>query len=294
MAGAGSLAGGVFPALVTPLDADRALDTAALERLIEHVYRAGCHGLYLCGTTGEGVLLPAATRRRIVEIAVRNNPGGRRAIVHVGAWSVEESVELARHAEREGAAAVSCLRPHGTSFEEMLELYRGLAGSTALPFLAYHFPEQAGGPLSIGQLEQVCALPGVAGLKFTDYDLYSLSLLVRQGKVVFLGRDEVLAAGLLMGASGGIGSTYNLAPEWFVELYRHACAGSWGEARAVQDRINDLVRLLLSMPHLPALKRALAWRGLPCGDALPPRVPLTEAQERALLSALDGLPGLRS
>ena len=278
---------------MTPLDEAGALHTAVLERLLQRVYEAGCHGVYLCGSTGEGLLLRAETRRKIVEIAARNTPAGRWMVVHVGAWSVEESHELARHAERNGAAAISCLRPHGTSFAEMLELYRGLAQATGLPFFAYHFPDQVGGPLTVGQLEQVCSLPGVAGLKFTDYDLFTLSLLVREGKVVFHGRDEMLAAGFLMGASGGIGSTYNLVPEWFVEMWKHARAGRWAEAREVQDRVNDLLRVLLSMPHLAALKRALAWQGFACGGPLAPRLALTAEQECALITALDGMGSLQ-
>lgn len=287
-----SLPCGILPALVTPLRDDLTLDAATLERLLGHVYAAGCHGVYLCGSTGEGVLLPAATRREIVEIAARNTPRGRSMIVHVGAWSVEESIALARHAERCGAAAVSCIRPHGTSFAEMLELYRRLAASSGLPFFAYYFPDAVGGPLTIDQLEQICALAGVAGLKFTDYDLCTLSLLAREGKAIFNGRDEVLAAGLLMGARGGIGSIYNMVPSWFIELHDHARAGRWSEARATQDRINDLIRVLVALPFMPALKRALAWQGLPCGPALPPRVPLSEAQERTLVAALEALPGL--
>jgi len=279
----------MLPALVTPLREDLSLETAILERLLERVYDAGCHGVYLCGTTGEGMVLPRETRCKIVEIAARNTPAGRQIIVHVGAWCLDEAKELARHAERNGAAAVSALRPQGTNFAEMLAYYRELAEATRLPFLAYYFPDASGGRLEISQLEQVCGLPGVAGLKFTDYDLYSLSLLTRQGTVVFHGRDEMLSAGLLMGASGGIGSIYNVVPEWFVAMYDHARAGRWSEARIVQDRINDLIRVLLSFPFMPALKRALTWQGLPCGPALPPRMPLSEAQDRALIAALENL-----
>ncbi|MDE3164722.1 MAG: dihydrodipicolinate synthase family protein [Acidobacteriota bacterium] len=283
---------GILPALVTPLKDDCSLDTAVLERLLEHVYRAGCHGVYLCGSTGEGLLLPAAMRRQIVEVARRNTPPGRTIIVHVGSWRVDESRDLARHAEQHGAAAVSAIRPHGASFPETIELVRSLARATALPFFAYYFPEQSGGPLGIGQLERICALPGVAGLKFTDYDLYTLSLLARQGKTIFNGRDEVLLAGLLMGAAGGIGSIYNMVPGWFVELYDHARAGRWAEGRAVQDRINSLIRVLVSLPFLPALKRALDWQGLACGFALAPRLRLSETEDRALAAALEALPGL--
>lgn len=283
---------GILPALVTPLHSDNRLDTAALERLLERVYSAGVHGVYLCGSTGEGLLLPADMRRHIVEIAARNTPPGRSVIVHAGAVSPCEAVALAHHAEQSGAAAISAIRPHGTSFAEMLEYYRTLAAATSLPFLGYYFPAESGGPLSIAQLEEVCALPGVAGLKFTDYDLFTLSLLIRQGKRVFHGRDEMLAAGFLMGAVGGIGSIYNIVPEWFVDLYNHARAGRWSEARLLQDRINDLIRVLISFPFLPALKRTLAWQGLPCGNALSPRIPLSPAQEKELITRLEALPGL--
>ena len=283
---------GILPALVTPLNDDHTLNEAALERLLEHVYSAGCHGVYVCGSTGEGQLLAASTRRRIVEIVARLSPPGRQMIVHVGAWSPAESHELARHAKTHGAAAVSCLRPQNTSFAETLEHYRALACATELPLLAYYFPAQAGGTLSLEELRQLCALPGVVGLKFTDYDLFTLSLLVREGRTMFHGRDEMLAAGLLMGACGGIGSIYNIVPRWFVELYECALAADWAGARLLQDRINDLIAVLVSLPFMPALKRTLDWQGLHGGPALAPRLPLSREQESRLIAALEALPGL--
>ena len=177
----------------------------------------------------------------------------------------------------------------GVSFPELLDHYRAIASITALPFLAYYFPAAGSGPLSLGQLEEICALPGVAGLKFTDYDLYTLSLLIRSGKIVFNGRDEVLSAGLLMGAGGGIGSIYNIKPAWFVELYRHARASRWAEARQVQDRINDLIRILLEFPFMSALKQVMTWEGIDCGLALRPRRPISLQQRSDLKNALASL-----
>ncbi|HEY3840196.1 MAG TPA: dihydrodipicolinate synthase family protein [Bryobacteraceae bacterium] len=279
--------GGILPALVTPLDSALRLNVRALEALLARVYEAGVDGVYVCGSTGEGLLLPADVRRQVVEVATKQSPRGKQVIVHVGAWSFEEARALARHAEKAGAAAISSLPPNGASYAELLEHYRALAASTGLPFLAYYFPAVGGGPLSLEQLREICALPHVAGLKFTDFDLSVLSLLTREGKVVFNGRDEVLSAGLLMGATGGIGSIYNLVPEWFVELYRHTRAGRWAEAREIQDRVNDLVEVLLRYPFMPAFKRALTWQGIPCGDALRPRMPLSAEQERRLREELD-------
>ncbi len=275
--------------MVTPLHADESLNRAALETLLERVYRAGVDGVYLCGSTGEGLLLPAAQRQEIVELAIRNSPPGKQVIVHVGAWSFPESIYLAQHAEKTGAAAISSLPPQGVSFGELLHHYRALAAATALPFLAYYFPGVSGATFSIDQMEQICAIPHCAGLKFTDYDLYSLSLLIRGGNVVLNGRDEVLCAGLLMGANGGIGSVYNLVPEWFVTLYQQARAGRWKEARATQDRVNDLIRVMIGFPFMPALKQLLTWQGIECGHALRPRMALTPEQTGALRSATQPL-----
>lgn len=286
---------GIFPALVTPLSADGSANIAALEKLLNRVYTAGVDGVYVCGSTGEGVLLDAAERRRIVEAAVRNSPRGKHVIVHVGAWSLDVSEGLARHAESVHASAISCIRPPAVSYGEMLSWYRLLAASTSLPLLAYYFPDSTGESLNADQLTGICELPGVGGLKYTDYDLYTLSLVVRAGHRVFNGRDEVLAAGLLMGACGGIGSIYNAVPESFVELRRLAAAGNWAAARAVQDRINNLIRVLLRYPFLPALKQVLTWEGIECGGVVRPRGGLSAAQEselRTSLAALEMFPSL--
>jgi len=81
--------------------------------------------------------------------------------------------------------------------------------------------------------------------------------LARPGRCIFNGRDEVLAAGLLMGAGGGIGTFYNLLPELFVEIYDAAIAGRWDAARTAQGRVNTLIRITLDFPLFPAVKQML-------------------------------------
>ena len=60
----------ILPALVTPLTPDGTLDEKSAERLIDHLYAKGVGGLYVTGSTGEGIYLDFEIRRRIVEIAV--------------------------------------------------------------------------------------------------------------------------------------------------------------------------------------------------------------------------------
>ncbi|MFL5620851.1 MAG: dihydrodipicolinate synthase family protein [Gemmatimonadaceae bacterium] len=280
--------GGILPATVTPFDDHGRFAPAVFERLLDRLYSAGVHGTYVCGTTGEGLLQSQAQRIAIVDTAVACTPRDRHVVVHVGAASVDEALALSAHAARAGAHAVSSLPPLSGrfSFAEVLAYYDALAGGSDLPLIVYYFPEVSASVSTTEQLETLCALPNVVGLKFTDFDLFRMAQMRSPGRRIFNGRDEVLAAGLLMGADGGIGTFYNLAPELFVGIHAAAAAGRWEEAQTLQQRVNALIALTLPFPLFPAVKQMLAWSGLDCGECLPPRAPLSEEQQRTLRRSL--------
>ena len=279
--------GGILPAAVTPIDEEERFQPAAFEALLERLYEAGVHGVYVSGNTGEGLAQPLEDRERLIEAAVRNSPRGKLVIAHVGAWRTADAIRLARHASRLGAAAISSLPPVGEyGFEEVKQYYADLAAVSDPPLFVYYYPAFSQAIASLSALEELLEIPNVAGIKFTGFDLYTLSLLKQSGAVVFNGHDKVLVAGLLMGADGGIGSFYNLVPELFVELYEKAARGDWPAARAAQSRINELIRLTLEFPMLPAIKKMLEWSGIACGPCFRPRRPLAPEQERRLAEAL--------
>src|SRR5215510_12374188 len=101
----------ILPALVTPLFPDGRLDEKSAERLINHLYDKGVGGLYVTGSTGEGIYLDFDIRKKIVEIATRLSKGRGNVIVHVGAIQAAKAAELAIHAGKVGADAVSSIPP---------------------------------------------------------------------------------------------------------------------------------------------------------------------------------------
>lgn len=279
--------GGVLPAAVTPVDEEGRFRSDTFELLLARLYAADVDGVYICGSTGEGMLQSEVQRREVAEAAVHGSPRGKQVIVHVGATSTREAVALARHAGEIGASAVSSLPPAGRySFPEIRGYYAALAEAAGLPLFLYYFPDSGGQALELDQLLELCALPGVAGIKITDFDLYRLRALKQEKAVVFSGRDEVLVAGLLMGADGGIGTFYNLLPDVVVKLYALARSGEWEAARAEQDRVNALVRAVAPFPLFPAVKQILEWSGLPCGACLLPRAALTDRERTRLRERL--------
>lgn len=274
---------GILPAAVTPFDAAGQFKPAAFAQLLARFYAAGAHGVYVCGSTGEGLLQSVAQRQAVTEAAVQHSPAGKQVIVHVGAFLTADAVALAQHAARAGAHAVSALPPTGSySFAEIKVYYHAIATASDLPLLIYFMPALYPGISTAAQIHELCALPNVIGLKFTDFDLYKLSQLKQRGVTLFSGYDEVLVAGLLMGADGGIGSFYNVVPELFVQLYTHAQADEWAQARALQDRINELITIGLRYPVVPAVKAMLRRQGIDCGECLEPRRKLTAAEEADL------------
>jgi N-acetylneuraminate lyase len=283
--------GGILPAVVTPFDANGRFAAKPFEQLLARVYAAGVHGIYISGTTGEGPLQSAAERKAVIDAAVANSPAGKHVMVHVGASSPTEALDLAAYAARAGAHSISSLPPLGGSFnfDEIRDYYHALGAESALPLVVYYFPQIAPALATRAQLTAICELPNVAGFKFTNFDLFTLSLVRRPGLAAFNGHDEVLAAGLLMGADGGIGSFYNLVPELFVRIYELGRAGQWEQARPIQENINALIAFTLRFPLFPAIKQILEWSGLPCGACLPPRPRLTPQQQSDLRAGLTSI-----
>lgn len=274
---------GILPAVLTPFDAEGRFDAQSYERLLARLYAAGVDGVYVCGQTGEGLQQSSAQRRLVTETTLRLTPAGRTVIVHTGAMSTAEAVELTRHASRAGAHAVSALPPIGSySFREVKAYYTAIAAAAEVPLLIYYFPAYAASVNSLDLILELCAIPNVCGLKFTANDLFMLSELKKSGATIFYGTDEMLIAGLAMGADGGIGSFYNVAPELFVKLWKLTRQGDWEQARIVQQQINEIIAIGLRFPVHPAVKAMVARRGIDCGGCLPPRHTLTPEEESRL------------
>lgn len=281
---------GILPAIITPVDKDEVFAPATYKKLVESVYAAGVHGLYVCGQTGEGLLQSVKQRKLVAEESVKHSPTGKHVIVHVGAYSTRDAVELSSHASSIGVSAISSLPPLGPySFPEIKAYYEAVASASKVPLLVYYFPETFPAIKTAEQILELCTIPNVIGLKFTDFDLYRMRLLKNNGAVIFNGRDEVLTAGLLMGADGGIGSFYNIIPELFVEVYSCTQKGNWPAALIAQDRINAIIQLTLNFPMMAALKQILQWMGIDCGRCIAPRQVLSAAQSAELRKQLEAI-----
>ena len=282
---------GMYPALVSPRDDAGEFSVSAIEKLIGRIYDKGSHGVYVAGNTGEGYLMTVAERKLATEVAVKASKGQGRVVVHVGAPSEREAVELAKHAAEVGADGISSLPPYvqGYKFDDVLDYYRALSSAANLPVFVYYIPVVTHQEYSLDQINQMLDLDGVVGIKFTNFNLFLMERMLNgpHKPHVFNGHDEVALSGIAVGAQGGIGTFYNLMPAEFVGIYEAVNKRDLDTAQILQGKVNELIRICQPYGGHGSVRSVLRWQGIDCGDPVKPTRPLTGEEEARLKGELD-------
>lgn len=276
----------LFTAAVTPMRGDETVDHGALTSMLESDIRRGVEGLYVCGSSGEGVLLTEAERIAVAETAVTAAAGRVPVISHVGAMSTAEATRIASAAKEAGVTAISMIPPlyYGYSTPDVVRHFRAVIDSVDLPFLLYNIPQFTGRDISDGGYEELLALPQVIGVKHTSRNLYGAERILRRHPHLTLinGFDEFYLPALSIGARGAIGTTVSLQIELFLSLGRRFDAGDLAGARAVQVRINDTVEAMVEVGVFCAAKYLGGKLSVPLGDCRSP-LPALDQDGRARL-----------
>ncbi len=288
---------GVIVPILTPFaKGGEALDEGALRDHARWLAGKGVHGIMPCGTTGEGPLLSTAERRRVLEVVVEAVGARVPVMAHVGAPSTRETVELARHAQATGAAAVSVVTPYYFCLSDaaLLEHYCRVAGAVPdMPVFLYSIPQNAGNRLTPalgGAIVERC--PNVAGIKDSAGDLKALLAFtgLKGGRFqVVCGNDSLVLDALEGGACGSVSGNANVCPEVLVELFEAFWRGDRAQARYWQERLHQVRHFLGGSESFSLMKRGVGLRGLRGGSVRPP---LLEASDEAVADLDRRLRGL--
>jgi dihydrodipicolinate synthase/N-acetylneuraminate lyase len=263
---------------VTPLArGGTALDEAACGPLLEFYVSSGLDGLLALGTTGEGILLSVAERRRAAELFLG---GALPVIVHCGAQTTADTVALARHAAERGAAGVAVIGPPYFVLDERALLAHFSAAAAAcepLPFYVYEFERASGYAVPVDVVERLRErASNLAGLKVSDSPFAAVEPYLFEGLDVFIGAEVLLHAGLERGAAGAVSGLASVFPDRVVEVVRAPSAegaAALGELRGALERY----------PRHAAFKFVLGLRGVPVGeDVRAPLRGLTDAEREEL------------
>lgn len=282
---------GLIAATLTPMGATGDVNLEPIPRLVDHLQRSGVDGIYICGSTGEGMSLSSEERRAVAEAFVAAANGRLKTVIQVGHNSLKEAQSLAAHAAEIGADAISATAPSYFKVAKVDVLVDCMAeiatAAPTLPFYYYHIPSLTGAVLDMVEFLPAAQsrIANLAGMKYTMPHAfeYQACLNLDGGRFdVLWGCDEMLLSALVVGARGAIGSTYNIAGTLYRDLIEAFRAGDLEEARRCQMLSVGMVRTLFRYPFLAALKEILGIFGVDCGGCRLPQECLTAEQAVAL------------
>ena len=284
---------GILVALATPFTPDGAsIDD---ERLAEHVdwmITSGIHGIVPAGTTGEFTTLTRAEREHLVESVITAAAGRVPVVPSTGALSTVETIELSRHAQDSGAAAVMVVPPFydPLRWPELVAHYSAVVSALDIPVMYYNVPGATGLSLSAEQLGDLAAATGIRYIKDTGGDGSALTdLLLRQSDRVttFNGWDTLTFLGLTLGAKGSVWGASNVIPELSVQLWDAlAVRGDLAEGRRLWQLIWPVCDALESANYVAMVKTGMDLIGRSMGPMRPPILPLDASSRERLAVAL--------
>jgi 4-hydroxy-tetrahydrodipicolinate synthase len=264
--------GGIIPPAVTLFNEDMSIDWEGTLRHLDWLIAAGCHGLFVLGTTGEFTQLTVTERKEYAQKAVEHVKGRVPVIIGTGGVNTRETIELTRHAKGIGAAAAAVVTPYYQRLddEQLLAHFGAVANAVDLPILVYNIPQFTGTPISTPLLAQLAEEnDNIVGVK----DSVDSAILfrnrvqtlkrVRQDFAILSGIGENLLTVLMLGGDGAVVGEANYAPAPYVK-----CVDSFrkGDYEAMRRHFLDMMRVgtVVQVPGFfqAAIKEAMRALGL--------------------------------
>ena len=282
---------GSLVALITPMLENGAVDYPALSNLLDFHLDQGTHGVVTVGTTGESATLNFDEHCAVIEYTVKHIASRIPVIAGTGANSTAEAVELTHAAQQLKADACLLVTPYyNKPTQQGLYLhYRTIAEQVAIPQILYNVPGRTACDLLTDTIDRLADIDNIIAVKDATGDLErGKELIDRCGDrlAIFSGDDASALDHILLGGSGDISVTANIAPRVMSELCDQALAGNSDRARTLNDQISALHQVLFVESNPIPVKWALSEMGL-CGETLRlPMTPLTAENQTILRTAL--------
>lgn len=243
---------GIIPAFYACYDEDGEVSPEKVRELTQYFIDKKVKGLYVNGSSGECIYQSVEDRKLVLENVMDVAKGRLTIIAHVACNSTKDSIVLAKHAESLGVDAIAAIPPIYFRLPEysIAEYWNSM--SEAAPktdFIIYNIPQLAGVSLTPNLYKEMIKNENVIGVKNSSMPVQDIQIFCALGgddHIVFNGPDEQFLGGRLMGAKAGIGGTYGVMPELFLQLNQLIAEKELEQAKELQYAINEIIGLMVS------------------------------------------------
>jgi 4-hydroxy-tetrahydrodipicolinate synthase len=281
---------GVFPYLVSPIDAQGRIATDVLGRLTSDLIKAGVHGLTPLGSTGEFAYLTREQRYTVVQATIEAASKRVPVIAGVASTTTADAVEQARNYQKLGADGIlAILESYFPLTEPQVEAYfRAVADAVDVPVVIYTNPQFQRTDLTLDVIARLSEHPRIRYIKDASTNTGRLlSIMNRSPQLkVFSASAHIPAAVMLIGGVGWMAGPACVIPRQSVILYELCRAGRWPEAMALQRKLWRINEIFARFNLAACIKAALEIQGYDAGNPLPPQQPLGKEQRSIVAAAL--------
>ena len=282
---------GVFPYLISPVDADGKVRTDVLGQLCDDLIKAGVHGLTPLGSTGEFAYLNAEQRTAVVTTTIEAAAGRVPVVAGVVSTATSDAVAQAKAYQKLGADGIlAILEAYFPLQDAQVESYfRAIADAVDIPVVIYTNPQFQRSDLSLDVIEHLAAHPRIGTIKDASTNTGRLlSIMNRCGDNirVFSASAHIPAAVMLIGGQGWMAGPACIIPRQSVELYNLCRRQRWEEAMVLQRKLWRVNEAFARYNLAACIKAGLAIQGYDVGDPIPPQAPVGADARRAVEAVL--------
>jgi 4-hydroxy-tetrahydrodipicolinate synthase len=289
---------GVFPYLVSPIDADGRIKRDVLARLCDDLIKAGVHGLTPLGSTGEFAYLTREQRAAVVQTTIE--AAGKRVpvIAGVASTSTADAVAQAQQCQSLGADGIlAILEAYFPLKDAQIESYfRAIADAVDIPVVLYTNPQFQRSDLTLDVIARLSQHPRIGYIKDASTNTGRLLSIMNRcpGMRVFSASAHIPAAVMLIGGVGWMAGPANIVPRQSVQLYDLCRRGKWPQAMALQRELWRINEAFARFTLAACIKAGLQIQGYAVGDPLPPQAPLTASERDAVAAILADVAKLKT
>lgn len=237
---------GIWAGITMSWDEHDRFDEASYRSNVVAMCRAGVHGLYTTGSTGEFYAVEFDEFCRMVDIQAELC-GQHKMPLQIGccADSTRKALRLLEYAASKpqvGAAQVTLPYWMEVNDREMVEFFHDLyRACPELPLVHYNIPRAKRFLNAPDYLRILEVAPTLIGVKYTFASSHFGELQETIRLTPFLSyfvAENLLASAMMLGARGSCSSVVSANPNFMLALYAHAAAGRWAEAVQMQQLIS--------------------------------------------------------
>ena len=241
---------GVFPAVTTKFTEDDRLDHAEMERCFALQMEAGCDGLIVAGSLGEGPMLSQDEKIEVLKTA-QKIAGKQPVLLTVNEAGTREAAAIAKKAAKAGANGLMVVPSpiYHTNPDETVAALSAVAAAGDLPVMIYSNRLAYRVDVSIADMERLAKDERFVAIKESSDDVRrSTDIINHFGDRydLFTGVDNLAFEALSVGAIGWVAGLVVAFPKETVAIYQLMKQGRRDEALKIYRWFRPLLDLDVS------------------------------------------------